>query len=378
MRVTASTPGKLILMGEHAVVYRRPALVAAAGLRLEARLAGPRPRAGGPATVRLDAPALGRPRELPWHDVVRYARRARERWQAYAERPSAAAFAALRGDHPAHVVLVALGEAAGFLGERDGPPIDLALTGELPPGSGFGSSAAVAVAVVAGYLALRSAPAGLDDVEALALEVERRQHGLPSGVDTAAVLHGGLVWAEPAGAGGALAFAPFPTSSPLLRRLAVYDTGRPPEATGAVVAEVRARLEADPVHGRALLDRIEEATRGLRDELAAEAEDPERVRELFAAGERALEELGVVPAPVVALVRAVEAAGGAAKISGAGSLAGPGAGSLLAYHPRPEALAEVPELAAHRRLEVTLGAEGLRLDGPERDGPERDGPGEAG
>jgi len=368
-RVVASTPGKLILMGEHAVVYRRPALVAAAGLRLEARFAGPRPHGSGPATVRLDAPALGAPRELPWREIIRHAHRARERWQAYSERPSAAAFATLRGDDPAHVVLVALGEAAGFLGERDGPSIDLALTGELPVGSGFGSSAAAAVAVVAGYLALRSAPAGIDDVEGLALEVERRQHGLPSGVDGMTVLHGGLVWAEPAGPGGALVFSGFTARSQLLGRLAVYDTGRPPEATGAVIAAVRARLEADPPWGRDLLDRIGEAARRLRDELEEDEEDPDRVRELIGAGQRALEDLGVVPEPVAALVRAVEAAGGAAKISGAGSLAGPGAGSLLAYHPEPEALGGVEELAAIRRLEVPLGVGGLRLTGPDRDPP---------
>jgi len=223
------------------------------------------------------------------------------------------------------------------------------------------------VAVVAGYLALRSAPAGLDDVERLAREVERRQHGFPSGVDAAAVLHGGLVWAEAAGSARGLAFSPFTARSPLLRRLAAYDTGRPPEATGAVVAAVRDRLDADPSWGRLLFDRIEEATRGLAVELSAEVEDPDRVRELFAAGGRALEELGVVPEPVRALTRAVEAAGGAAKISGAGSLAGPGAGSLLAYHPEPERLDEVAELAPLARLRMALGAQGLRLSGPEID-----------
>jgi hypothetical protein len=136
-----------------------------------------------------------------------------------------------------------------------------------------------------------------------------------------------------------------------------------------VIAAVRARLEADPPWGRGVLDRLAEATRGLRDELAAEAEDPGRVRALIGTGQRALEELGVVPEPAAALVRAIEAAGGAAKISGAGSLAGPGTGSLLAYHPEPEALAGVAELAAIRRLEVPLGVEGLRLAGPDRDPP---------
>lgn len=365
-RVVASVPGKLILMGEHAVVYRRPALVAAVDLRLEARFAGPRPHAAAEPTVRLDAPDLGPPRELPWLEIVPYARAVRARWERWAQQPTAGGFVSVRGDDPAHVVRVALGEAAGLLGESGGPPIDVALTGGLPVGSGFGSSAAAAVAVIAGYLALRSAPAGLDDVERLALEVERRQHGLPSGADAATVLHGGLVWAESAGLDGGLAFSRVAARSGLLARLAIFDTGRPPESTGEVVAAVRARLDDDPSWGRLLFDRIEQATRGLREELVAEIEDRLRLRELIAACQRALEELGVVPEPVRERVRAIEAAGGAAKISGAGSLAGPGAGSLLVYHADPERLEGLAALVGLRRHRVALGADGLRLTVPER------------
>lgn len=358
-RATASVPGKLILMGEHAVVYRRPALVAAAGLRLVARFSGPRPR-GGPPGVRLDVPALGLAGEVPWSEIHAYARRTRTLWQTYAERPSTDGFAGVRGSDPAHVVKIALGEAAAFLGEGGGPPIDLAVGTDLPVGAGLGSSAAAAVALVAGYLALRDAPARTGDVERLALEVERRQHGLPSGVDSATVLHGGLLWAEP-DPGGGLSFTRFHPRSPLLGRLRVFDTGTPPEATGTVVAAVRARYEAAPRPLEAILDRLAEAAWALRRELTALAGDAGRLREILTAGQRALEELGVVPPPVAELARRVEAAGGAAKISGAGSLTGPGAGSLLVFHHQPEQLDELAALRPLRRLEAPLGAPGLRV-----------------
>lgn len=246
--------------------------------------------------------------------------------------------------------------------ETDGlPGLSLRIDSDLPVGSGFGSSAATAVAVIAGFLAFRGAPLDLLRIEELALEVERRQHGLPSGVDSATVLFGGLLWARKLAAGG-LATERLAATSPLLRLLRVYDTGTPAESTGAVVAAVRACRDRDPAAHERLLDRIEAATSGLRAQLAQPAEDVAVTVELIRECQACLEELGVVPGEVRALVRSVEAEGGAAKISGAGSLSGPRAGSILVYHPEADRIAAWPFLQPLTFHSVHLGADGLRRE----------------
>jgi mevalonate kinase len=342
-------------MGEHAVVYGRPALVAAVDLRLTVRVS---PQPG--SAVHLDLPGLHHDEELTWQAIRAYARAARESWQEYAREPVPERFRALRGDDAAHVVKTALGEAAGFLGEAEPPGARVRIDSELPLGSGCGSSAATAAGVIAAYLAWRSAPLDPGLIERLALEAERRQHGLPSGVDTAAVVRGGVLWARKTAAG--LETEAVEPRSSLLSRLRVYDTGAPPEPTGAVVAAVRLRRDRDPARHKRLLDRIEAATWALRGELTGEAADPARVRELVRECEACLEELGVVPEPVRALARRIEAEGGAAKVSGAGSLAGPGAGSLLVYHSDPERISGWPFLRPFPAHAVHLGGQGLRLE----------------
>ncbi|HSF42637.1 MAG TPA: hypothetical protein VLT87_22725 [Thermoanaerobaculia bacterium] len=350
-----SAPGKLILLGEHAVVYGRPALVAAVDLRLTVRLS-PRPGEG----VRLDLPCLSHGEEASWSAVRAYARSVRESWAAYSRDPGPEGFRQVRGDDPAHVVKAALGEAVEALGEDTPPGLHLRVSSDLPIGSGFGSSAATAVGVVAGYLAWRGADAGLERIERLALEAERRQHGLPSGVDGAAILHGGILWARKTS--GGLETETLAPRSPLLSRLRVYDTGTPPEPTGAVVAAVRRLRDRGPGRFEEILDRLEACAVDFRAELARDVEDGTRVSELIRESEACLEELGTVPEPVRALVRRVEAQGGAAKISGAGSLAGPGAGSLIVYHSDPERIAGWAFLQPYRHYPVHLGAPGLRRE----------------
>ena len=95
--------GKVILLGEHVVVYARPALAAGLARGLEVRVE----RGNGPLAVRTDVPSL-----------------------AADERP-----------------LALVREAAAALGtDAEGLRVDI--RSELPAGAGLGSSAALSVAVL--------------------------------------------------------------------------------------------------------------------------------------------------------------------------------------------------------------------------------------
>jgi mevalonate kinase len=191
------------------------------------------------------------------------------------------------------------------------------------------------------------------------LEVERRQHGRPSGVDHRTILRGGVQWAE-RDEGGELRCQTLALAPGALAPLRVFHTGTPAESTGRMVEAVRERFAGESGRLEAILDRMGEKVVGLRRALTA-GPDPERIRALVSAYQRDLEALGVVPEAVRRTVRAIEATGAAAKVSGAGGLRGPEAGSLLAYD--PEGVLEGAEcVAGLERFDAELGVEGLEIE----------------
>ncbi len=149
----ARANGKIILLGEHAVVYGVPAIAAGIdrGATATARLASSsRLRLGG----REIEPGEG-------SDVGR-------------------AFEALCRC-------------------LQSPPLDVEVELELPAGAGLGASAALGVALARAVLEALGQPAALDRVLPAADAWERVFHGNPSGVDAAAAAHSGCLWFSRAG-----------------------------------------------------------------------------------------------------------------------------------------------------------------------------------
>ena len=358
--MVASAPGKLILMGEHAAVYDRPALVAAVGLRARAELEPLGASAGG--AVELELPDLDFRESTTRERLVGIARVAREIWSEFAADPSPERFARLGSGDAGQLVRLAVGEALIDLGPEGVaalPPFRLRVSSEIPIGAGFGSSAALSVGIVAAVLAAAEGAAPTDRVGRLALEVERRQHGLPSGVDHGTVLRGGVVWAERDGS-GELRLEDLHLGNDLLSRIDVYHTGEPADTTGTVVAAVRELRQVDPGAFDARLDRMSDNVHALRRLLVAsradEASAVARVRDY----QRCLEEIGVVPGAVAEAVRSVERAGAAAKISGAGTLHGAGAGCLLVL--ASGGTEDLDRLRSYTPYPVELGSSGLQLE----------------
>lgn len=357
-------------MGEHAVVYGAPALVAAVNLRARAVAESGDDVPTG--HLRLELPDLDHAETLRRDEVRQYAARARRRWEQFSRSPGRESFARMRGEGPGHVTLVALGEAMEAAGRAENGPdgeegVRVGVTSDIPIGRGFGSSAAVGSAVALAWLAGEGVGLSRDELEALLLEVERRQHGQPSGVDVAAVLRGGVVWAGPDPGGSGLRFESISVPDSLLSRFRVVDTGAPAENTGEVVSAVRERRERDPAPVNAALERIHGATTAFRRLLEETAPAPEEAVEIVRRCQRGLEALGVVPEPVRELVRAVERKGGAAKISGAGALTSPaggapGGGLLLVIHPDPARIREWRFLDDMDVLDLRPGAPGARVE----------------
>jgi mevalonate kinase len=190
-------------------------------------------------------------------------------------------------------------------------------------------------------------------VQSLAQTLERYVHGQPSGIDHNTSLHGSVLERRANGEGG-FNLLPWPDESlSVLHGLQIYHTGPARESTGQVIAATRHKLAGD---GNPLLASMRRNTERFCSLMQQTRPLPETLKAVLRDYEADLEKLGVVPPAVADVIRAIEKAGGAAKVCGAGALCGKSAGALL--------VVGAPGLSAlerYQRIDAALAVSGLQV-----------------
>jgi mevalonate kinase len=271
----AYAPGKVILAGEHAVVYGRPAIaVPVTEVQAQARV-----EAGtvGQGTV-VVAPDLAR------RLVLREA-----------------------ADDEPLACIVRLTLAA--IKEEPNPDLTITVTSTVPVARGMGSGAAVSTAIVRALARHFERWLPSRAVSDLVYQTEVLYHGTPSGIDnTVVAFEKPIYFVKDKG------WEVFWVGIPFL--LAIADTGIE-SSTKEVVGDLRRRYQIEPARYTRLFDRIEEVVTAARS--AIEQGRAEALGRLMNENHALLQELGVSCPELDRLVMAAQEGGAlGAKLSGAG------------------------------------------------------------
>lgn len=203
----------------------------------------------------------------------------------------------IEGKHEIDPIICRAIEVAG--GDRN---LGVEIESQIPIGSGLGSSAAVAAAIIKAVRENLRNPIDDDELFGLTMECEQIAHGNPSGIDPAVVVYGGLIAFTKGNPIEKLTI-----KSPL--KLLLIDTGKPEESTKEMVELVASKRGKDKI-----IPQIGKITLKIKNNLL----EGEPVGELINENGFLLEKLGVVGEGAKRLSSELRKLGSSVKITGAG------------------------------------------------------------
>lgn len=307
--VKVSAPGKIILTGEHSVVYGYPAILASVDKRLSVQIQ----KSTKSLTV---APAFA-------HGFVKKGMRIFEK------------------------------AVDGKINRN----LRVKFESNILIGRGMGSSAATSVSLAAALLKYFRNEWNLKEINSVAYEMEKLHHGNPSGGDNTTSTYGGFLWFRKES-------EKFKIFSEInikkkIPRLFLVDSGKPKETTKDMVFFVKDLYKKNPKKIEKILCELGDITNLFLKYLLKE----ERVSfpGLLRENEHMLEKLGVVSSSTKKVIRKIEDIGGSAKISGAGGKTG-ASGVIIAYHSNPVRLKSLAKNLGLNIFGLKLGKGGVKLE----------------
>jgi len=302
----AIAPGKLILSGEHAVVYGKPAIAMAVDRCAESVIIPD----GKVDEVSFDLKDYSEQRSFTLRALRDLKTRVTRNYQQFIEGRLGIRDVLYK---PIELLQYTYITILDGLHMKVADGLKIQLRSNIPIGCGMGSSAATVLSILRGighYFRVDFRP---EWYQAYSLEAENLQHGKASGVDTYISLHGGCAKFQQ----GQAEKIPLP-------RMPMYlvNTGSPKSNTGECVSYVRSRFSVSDIW-----DRFEKVTLAMEQALARN--DLEEIQRLITLNHKLLSEIGVVPEKVKSFISDVERWGAAGKICGAGAVEGNEAGIVL-------------------------------------------------
>lgn len=273
---TANYPGKVILFGEHAVVYGQPAIAAPFNTLTVSVKALPAPHGSGLAII---APDVG----LTLH---------------------------IREGETTNNALVYAVQHALKVWNLAPSDLTLEVRSTIPMGGGFGSGAAVSAALIRAMADAIQYPLDTAALNALVFDVEKLHHGTPSGIDNTVI-----VYNQPVYFIRDQALQTFEVGAPLHFLVAYSGIGTPTKET---VGDVRRLYEANHERYGAIIGQIGALVNQARD-LIASGSDLAALGRLMDENHAYLQELTVSSDRLDKLCTAARDAGAlGAKLSGGG------------------------------------------------------------
>jgi mevalonate kinase len=275
--ISATAPGKIILFGEHAVVYGEPAI--AAPLRaLQARAIVQPEISGVSGQILIEAPDISLSSDINYLEV----------------------------NHPLRAAITAV------VGERDlseVPACRVLVSSTIPLSSGLGSSAAISTALIRAFSAFLGMRLTDDQISQFAFEIEKIHHGSPSGIDNSVVVFNQPVYYQK---GLPMEFLSIPNPFSLL----IIDSGSPGDTRKAVSAVQESWLK-EPDKFNQIFSDIGSLTQNAKELIANGNIRP--LGPLMNENHRVLQNLGVSTPRLDHLVQIAKDAGAlGAKLSGGG------------------------------------------------------------
>jgi len=330
MRVLASAPAKIILFGEHSVVYGKPAIAAAIDLRTYV-LAEFNDR----GAIKIEAKDI----RVPGLTV------SFSEDEIYFESDYGKAAEVL--SYVRQAIELVREEA-----DANGRGITVSITSQIPVGAGLGSSAAVAVATIGAVSKLLGLELTNEEIGRLGHRVELLVQGASSGIDPTVSAIGGLIHYER----GNFEHLPF-VELPIV----VGYTGSS-GSTKELVAMVRESYEDMPEVIDPILISMGKIVEKAKELLLSELDEEvrfSRLGKLMNINHGLLDALGVSTKKLSELVYAARVAGAlGAKITGAG-----GGGCMYALAPENQSeVATAITIAGGTPMITRISREGLRIE----------------